>query len=176
MPPTVSTVTTATEYAQELLELCEEAIATTESGAIERAYLSPPSPPWDCEQLTVEITSIGDFPLPTTSTLGGGQRITAAINVLGFRVVVLRDCAPGMDEDGEFPDPDEMAAFAALGHQDVWSIWTRVRTAYIAGDLFEGNCDHLFFDGATALEMSGGMAGYQLLFRAEIAGFANSGS
>lgn len=176
MPPAVSTIETLTEYAQELLDLCDTALADTVGGQIDRVFLSPPAPPWDCEQLSVEVDALGDYPLPTTSTLAGGRRLTAAINVVSFRVVVLRDCVPGITEEGYFPDPAELTASASEGHQDVWAIWTRVRTAYREGDLFEGNCDHLWFDGATALEQSGGFAGYQLMFRAEIAGFGNSGS
>lgn len=176
MPPTVSTIETLTEYADELLTLCNAALADTVGGEIDRSYLSPPTPPWDCEQVTVEVASIGDWPLPTTSTLGSGRRITAALNFIGFRIVVIRDCIPGLDDDGDFPDPDDIRASAIEGHQDVWAIWTRIRTAYIHGDLFEGNCDHLVFDGATALETSGGHGGYQIDLRAEIAGFANSGS
>jgi hypothetical protein len=164
-----------TEYAQELLDLCEAALATTDEGVPSVVYLAVPGPAYDCDQLTVENMGLGDAPLATTSTLGGGRRITAAINFVSFRVKIVR-CVPTIDDSGNPPDPAAVAARAAVLNQDVWSIWTRVRTEQREGTLFGGDCDHLFYDGATAIEEEGGIAGYQIDFRAEIAGFINAGS
>jgi hypothetical protein len=85
-------------------------------------------------------------------------------------------CVPTLDENGNPPSPDDVAAATAVLNMDLWSIWTRVRTEHKAGTLFSGDCGHLFYDGATAIEEEGGVAGYQIDFRADIDGFANAGA
>jgi hypothetical protein len=175
MPPVVSTIDQITLYAQELLELCDQALLATTDGAPDVSYLAHSIPAIDCEQLTVEVLSLGDHPLPATTTLSPGRRLTAAINVVGFRVTIAR-CVPVLDEQGNPPPPDEIQAAAERLHQDLFAIWTRVRTAQKAGELFGGLCDHLFYDGAFPLEESGGYAGYTIDFRVSIDGFANLGT
>lgn len=161
------------EYAQELLDVCEGAVAAV--GEIDRSYIAPPGPAFDCGQLTVEIRSLGDHPLPTSSSLGSGRRLHAAINLVGFRVKVV-GCVPTLDSDGDPPEPADAQAAAFVLNKMVYSIWTRVRTVYKEGEIFGGNCNALFFDGARALDELGGLAGYEIDFRAEIEGFANAGS
>jgi len=176
MPP-ISTLQSLTQYAAELLALCEDALTPTVGGVILRSYLSPGTPAFDCEQLTVDVQSLGDADMTTLSTLGaGGRHITGALNLIGFRVTVVRDCVPTLEEDGDFPDPIDMQAKAVEVQEDVWAIWTRVRTAKMEGTLFDGRCNKLFFDGARALETAGGTAGWEIDFRANIPGFVNSGS
>jgi hypothetical protein len=176
VPPAVSTLQTPTEYADQLLTLCAAAVADAVGGAIDRAYLSPGRPVIDCEQITVSLISLGDAPFATTSSVGGGKRhITGALNLLGFLITVARDCVP-IVEDETLPDPDEINAAAVEVQEDVWSIWTRIRQEQRDGELFGGLCDHLFYDGARALETEGGFAGWEIEFRAEIAGILTSGS
>lgn len=175
MPPVASTIDTLTEYADELLDLCETAVALTDLGAPSATFLASPGPAFDCDQLTVELISLGDAPFASTTVLGPGRRVTAAMNLVGFRIKIVR-CVAMLDEQGNPPTPAAQRAGAVAGHQDVWAIWTAVRTAQREGTLFGGLCDHLFYDGARALDEQGGIAGYEIDFRAEIAGFANSGT
>lgn len=175
MPPVASTITTLTEYARELLELCEASLVATDVGPPPKIYLAPPGPAFDCDQLTVEVISLGDAPFAGTSVLSGGRKITAAMNLIGFRVKIVR-CGPTLDAQGNPPPLADEEDAAIIGHQDVWAIWTGVRTAQFAGTLFGGLCDHVFYDGARAIETLGGISGYEIDFRVEIAGFANSGS
>jgi len=170
-----SDLSTPTTYARQLLELCEDALALTAAGAPTLSYLSTAVPAFDCNQLTVEIISLGDAPFASTSTFATGGKITAAINLIGFRVVVVR-CVASIDESGAPPTVAEIEADADKMHQDVFAIWTRVRTAQHDEELFGGACSHLIYDGAIALETEGGMAAWQIDFRAEIEGFANSGT
>lgn len=173
MPP--STLATLTGYAQELLTLASAAVADTVGGEIDRTFLSPPGPPFDCEQISVEVISLGEAPTAVTTSIGAGRRnLTGALNLVGFRVMVIRDCIPGLDDEGNFPGEGELTAAATTLHEDLFAVWTRVRTAQREGDLFGGKCDHLFYDGASAIETQGSMAGYQIDFRAEIAGFVNN--
>lgn len=164
-----------TEYAQQLLDVCEAALAATDAGVPSRVYLAVPGPPFDCDQLTVETKGLGDAAFATTSTLGGGRRITAALNLVGFTVKIVR-CVPTLDENGNPPDEVESSIAADMLNKDLWSIWTRIRTEQREGTLFNGECGHLFYDGAFAIEEEGGVAGYQIEFRADIDGFINAGS
>lgn len=177
MPPAVSTLQTPTAYANELLDLCATAVAAAAGGPITRQYLSPGRPAADCEQLTVSLISIGDAPMATTSGIGAGYRhLTGALNLLGFLVTIFRDCVPVIDDDFHVPPADEIDAAAVIGQEDVWAIWTAVRQAQVNEELFGGACDHLFFDGAFSLDTEGSLAGWEIQFRAEIAGIAANGA
>lgn len=162
------------EYAQELLDLCADAV-TAASSEPNRVYVAPPGPAFDCDQLTVEVRSLGDHPFPAQSTLGAGRRIHAAINLVGFRVKIV-GCVPTLDEEGNPPSEVDSQAAAFGLNKDLYAIWTRVRTAFKDGTLFSGNCSALFFDGGRALDELGGLAGYEIDFRAELEGFANAGT
>lgn len=174
----MSTITIAslTDYADELAVVAADALADTVGGTIERAGLTAGLPAFDCEQVTVAVISLGDAQQSTLSTLGAGRRhMSGAINLIGFRITVLRDCVSTIDESGDFPAVDEMRADAEKVHQDVWAIWTRIRRLMMSGSLFGGRCSKLFFDGARATATEGGMAGWEIDFRANIPGFANDG-
>ena len=177
MPPAVSTLQTPTVYAQELLDLAATAVASAVGGPISRRYLSPGRPAADCEQLTVTLISIGDAPMAALSSIGAGYRhITGALNLLGFLVTVFRDCVPVIEDTRYVPSAEDINAAGVEAQEDVWAIWTAVRKAQVAEELFGGACDHLFFDGALALETEGSFAGWEIEFRAEIAGIAANGS
>ena len=176
MPPAVTTLTTPTEYAQELLDLCSVALADTVGGPVDREYLSAGRPVLDCEQLTVSVTSLGDASFPAQSVVGAGQRhITGALNLYGFLVTIVR-CVPTIDENGAIPTVGEESDAAAKVHQDLIAIWNAVRQAKRSDDLFGGSCELLFFDGARALDSEGGLGGWEIEFRADISGFPTDGS
>lgn len=164
-----------TEYAQQLLEVCAAALEITDAGPPVMQGVVPVGPAFDCEQLTVEVISIGDAPFAGTSSFATGGKITAAINLPGFRVKIIR-CVHVIAEDGTPPTMAQQSEDAAKVNQDAWAIWTGVRTAQKNGELFGGECDHLLYDGATGIEAEGGMAGWQIDFRAELAGFLNETS
>lgn len=171
-----STLLTPTEYAQELLDLCSDAIAETEGGEIARRYIWTGRPAFDCEQLTVSGVSLGEAPTGALSAMGTGRRhVTGRVNLIGFLVCIVRDCAPQMNGRSA-PDPDALTAHASEIQQDVWAVWTAVYRAMREGTLFGGRCDHLFFDGAQALESSGTLSAWEILFRAEILGIIGGGT
>lgn len=171
------TVESLTAYADELAAAAAAALTDTVGGAIERAGLTAGLPAFDCEQVTVAVISLGDAQQSTLSTLGAGRRhMSGAVNLIGFRITVVRDCIATINERGEFPTIEEMRSDAERVHQDVWAIWTRIRRLMMAGELFGGRCSKLFFDGARATATEGGMAGWEIDFRANIPGFANDGN
>ena len=117
-----------------------------------------PGPPFDCDQLTVETLSLGMLRSRPRACSESGRRITAAINLVGFRVKIVR-CVPTLTRRRIRRPRRTWPLAAAMLNMDVWAIWTRVRTAQREGTLFGGDCGHLFYDGAFAIEEEGGIAG-----------------
>jgi len=175
MPPT--TLQSLTAYADELLAAASSALTTTVGGEIEHAGLVAGSPSFECERLSVEVRSLGDAAMATLSSLGPGSRhIGGAVDLIGFRITVVRDCVATIDDNGDFPTVAEERADAIKMHEDVWAIWTRIRTLMNQGEIFGGRCKKLFFDGARALPIEGETAGWEIDFRVNIPGFSNNGN
>lgn len=169
----MSTLATPKTYADELLEIASDALASTVGGPIEYQFVTVEEVSHDCELLAVTMRTIGDAPFGTGSTLGAGNRhITGALNLYGFRVTVVRACQPQIDEGGNFPSAQEHDDAATISIEDVTAIWNAVRQAWRSGELFGGGCSKLFFDGARALAAAGGLAGWEIDFRTDIDGFA----
>jgi hypothetical protein len=171
-----STLTTPFEYAEELLELCAAAIADTDGGPIDLQYVEWGRPAYDCEELVVSGMGFGEADTRTDTSLGAGKRtVHGRVNLVSFTVTVVR-CAAVMDDNGNSPTKEQTEAKSAEMFAAVWAIWTRVYRAKRDGDLFEGKCMDLFFDGASSVDASGGLYGAEIRFRAEIAGIIASGS
>ncbi len=173
MPP--ATIQTPFQYAEDLLALCLDAVTATAAGAIDRVYVSPGRPAYDCEQLTISLMSVGEAATVAPTSLSPGKRhVTGRVNLLGFLVTVLRDCVPILDGD-RAPEGDAIALSAAEVIEDVWAIWTYLYWAFRRGELLEGTCDSLFMDGARAVETEGTLAGFEIDFRVNIPGILNAG-
>lgn len=173
MTVTQSTITTPTEYAQELLDLANSALSFTTRGSIGRAYLSPGEPALDCETLTVQIAGFSEATTnPTSTFLAPFKRhVFGRVNLIAFRITVARDCIPTSSDNGRRPPlPAELQAAAEDIHEDVWAIWTRVYREMREGNLFGGRCDSLFMTSAEELETSGGVGGYTIDLATNIAG------
>ena len=174
MPP--ATIQTPFAYAEDLLAICEDAVTATSAGAIDRVYVSPGRPVYDCEQLTIFLDSIGEASTATSTSLAVGKRhVTGRVNLLGFVVTVLRDCVPVLEDDGSIPTPENIALSAQEVVEDVWAIWTYLYWAFKRGELLDGICDDLFMDSAQAIDTSGALAGFEVSFRVNIPGIANAG-
>ncbi|MDF2751662.1 MAG: hypothetical protein K0S82_44 [Gaiellaceae bacterium] len=170
-----TTLQSLTAYADELEAAAASALADTIGGAIDHSGLVAGSPSFECERLSVEVRTLGDAALSSLSPLGAGSRhIGGAVDLIGFRITVVRDCVATIGENGEFPTIAEERADAIRVHEDVWAIWTRIRTLINRGEIFGGRCKKLFFDGARALPIEGGTAGWEIDFRVNIPGFANA--
>ena len=173
----VSTLETPFVYAGQLLDVANAAIGDTIGGPIDRVYVSPGRPAFDCEQLTVHLESFGDFiARRCRRRVPGRTHIIGKVNMVGFVVTIVRDCVPTMDDRGNPPSPDDIEAAAEEIAQDVWAVWTGVYNAKREDSLFGGRCDYLFYDGADVLETEGTFAAWELRFRAEIAGIISVGS
>jgi len=170
-----STIQTPFAYAEDLLAVCSDAVTATAAGAIDRVYVSPGRPAYDCEQLTIALISIGEAATAIPTTLAAGKRhVTGRVNLLGFLVTVLRDCVPVLDGD-RAPEGAAIALSAAEVVEDVFAIWSYLYWAFKRGELLGGTCDDLFMDGARAVETEGTLAGFEVEFRVNIPGILNAG-
>ena len=174
------------DLCHELLEACSEALAFTPGGTIDRVYVSPGSPPWDCTQLTVYAGGpvVGDT-APLQPPLQPGHRVddVGQVNLITLVATVIRCCVPMPTTDNQdvwFPPADEIEAVARQTLADVWAIWNHVATRKRNGTLFawpdrpNHQTRECFFDPAFPVNTSGGCAGWQMQFRVQLSGYDTS--
>lgn len=172
----VSTERTVFDYARELLLACQEALATTRGGPIERAYVCPNALSLDCTSLLVIPQTLTLAPAGgavTRGSLGSGHAHQfGRVNQLGFLVVVARECIPATKSrvNPSAPKPEELEGWAWTVSEDVWAIWCLLPRRMKEGALFGGPCMELSLDSATALATSGQIGGWQIALRATIPG------
>lgn len=157
-------------YAQAvaLLNACETLLGTR-SPAV--SFVSPSLPVFDCcPMLAVHVPSLGEaFTSPTQGALVSGHRNTFGRVNLSTLVVSIVRC----DQEkigGALPDVIKKEATAAEVMEDVWTLWNGLYRMLGDGTLFN-DCGERFFDGARAINSSGGCVGYTLTFRVSIPGY-----
>jgi len=172
--PPASTVATAFGYAQELLTLCDTVLTATPQGTIDRQYISPGPPALDCATLCVWVTSFGDDAIASgDARRTGHQHIYGWLNLIGFSIIIVRDCVPvSGPQMGSAPLADDLTAAAETIVADVWAIWDEIPKAMEDDVLFGGRCSELYMDSAVALQTSGQLAGFQIDLRAAIRGIS----
>lgn len=164
----------------EYLEVCRQAVALAPGGPIERCFVSPGPPAWDCpEQLTVHAGGpvIADT-APLQPPLMPGHRIqqTGTLNLVTMTATVLR-CAPVQGEYGEgleVPAESDLDTSARVTLGDVWTIWMHLKTLKKSGVLWAPNERELILDPAVVLNTMGGVAGWQVQVRVGLGGFSTS--
>jgi hypothetical protein len=174
-----ATLKTPYEYATELKDLLEAALAETEEGAVDLAWVDwgrPALPPIECDMLAVSGWSFGESNTIGQPSTSGVRHIHGRVNLVGFLVTVARSCAPGYEDDGTPPTSEAKSAAAERMFDSAWACWTRIYQAKRSDTLFEGKCRELFMDGIRALDTSGTIMAFELEFRAEIYGIIASGT
>jgi len=133
--------------AEELLE-----VVANELDDIDRSYIAPGTPAYDCpNQLTVHVT------IMETVMNRCAARLRAT-----YTITLLRCCAV-LDEDGEPPEPEEMAADAVVVLAEAWHVWSVVAGAACSRSLFDGrDCDDVLVGTMTLIEPQGGVVGWTL--------------
>jgi hypothetical protein len=167
------------DLCDEYLTACVAAVATAPGGEIDRFFVSPGPPAWDCcPQLTVHAggPAEGDT-APLNPPLQPGHRAEVGIvNLVAMTATVIR-CVPTFDEQtGRFPDAASIDAAAQATLGDCWAIWNHLLTLKRAGGIFAGldgdaREREMFLDPAVALNTSGGCAGWQLQIRVQLWGY-----
>jgi len=144
----------------------------TDAGVQARQYVSPNTPSWDCEQLTVNVgtAAVGDT-LPLQPPLQPGLREGAnrAVRVVAFTITSLR-CIPVVGNVGpKLPSPAAISAAAKVIDDDLWAIWNHLATLKRQGLLFPPAKDRvMFFDPAVPLQAQGGIVGWAIQVRPEM--------
>src|SRR4051812_1224440 len=92
--------------AAEWLAACTAALATTDEGAIDRSFVSPGVPAFDCcPQLTVHVGGPAEgATAPLAPPLQPGHRTSIGVVPLVPLTATVIRCIPGMTDSGEFPD------------------------------------------------------------------------
>lgn len=167
------------DLCKEYLGACVEAVALSPGGPIDRAFVAPGNPAWDCcPQLTVHAggPAIADT-APLSPPLQPGHRIAdvGAVHLVTMTATVIR-CSPGVGENGELPTAAELDATSQETLGDLWSIWNHVATLKREGLIFaapDGNAKtrEMFFDPAVALGTQGGCSGWQVQIRVQLGGY-----
>lgn len=165
----------------ELYELCRETLeaanaaltADAPGGGIDRAFVSPGSPAWDCcPQITVHAGgAIEGNTAPLGPMLQPGHRVdqVAVVPLVAMTITVLR-CAPVPEQSGQtvrLPSATSIEATAQKTLGDVWAIWHGLRRAIQDGTLYasESCSREVFFDPASPVNTQGGCAGWQIPLR-----------
>lgn len=163
----------------EYLEACKAGVASTPGGAIDRAYVAPGPPAWDCcPQLTVHAGGPQEADtLPLQPPLGPGERpdVQGSVHLVNMTATVLR-CVPEPEDQGQtviLPSAAALQAAAENTLADVWAIWATVRGLFRAGVLFASDAGRreLFFDPAVPVRPAGGCAGWELQIRVALGGY-----
>lgn len=171
----MSDVATLNSYAEEILAVAADAVATTIGGPIDRAFVSTTRPALDCcPQLTVDLRSFVVEQLsPSTPVAAAGQRSKLRIvYVAGYVVTVVR-CSTAADvSQGGLPATGPIAALALETSEDLWAVWNAVRQKWNDGSGFlDGNCKDLYPDPPTPVNQEGGCVGWELPFRVWVDGY-----
>jgi len=169
-----STVSTLSDYADELLAVSFAALEMTTAGAPERSYVSPALPTFDCcPMLTVVVDSLTEGSTsPTSPTEITARRADfGSIILAGYQIWAIR-CAPVID-NGHLPSPFEIAASALQVQEDGWALWNGIRRAHRHGEIFD-RCIGVHFDEGVAIREQGGCVGWMFRIRAMIPGIPDA--
>lgn len=175
-----STVSTPWEYANQLLEIAQEALDDTFGGPIPsdgegRALVALGGTPIIdcCPWLSVHIAGQGVASTNPQGPLGSGhKKTTKFVPQVSFLVVVAR-CIPGLEKGKKLPSVAALENAARATSEDMWAITDAVRKEDIAGTLFAGACREVEHLGSTPIDPAGGCAGWLIRYRATIEGITS---
>lgn len=162
----------------EYLDAAAAGVATTDAGALNRVYVSPGVPAFDCEQLTVHAggPAEGDtLPLQPPVQPGFRDLGVGSLHLINLTATVVRCIANPQGKQPVIPTAAQLHASAKKVNDDVWAIWNYVRAKHRAGQIFtrpDGQGRPLIFDPAVAVATSGGFAGFQVQIRVQLDGYA----
>lgn len=167
----MSDVATLFDFADELLTVANQALATTVGGAIDRAFVSPTLPALDCcAQLTVDVRSIQfETTSPTNPLPAIGHRATNAL-YLAVLVITVARCAPVVGQN-TLPSIADMETSSRETTEDLWAIWNTLQALKREGLLFGGKCPALYIDPPVPLNAEGGCVGWVVSVRPAIDGY-----
>lgn len=170
-----STVDTLSQYALDVLEVAEEALATTDGGTPDRSYVDAAPPAWDCcPFLNVYVAALAEAPTaPVTPAEATAQRTSFGSIILATYVITAVRCAASIGPDN-LPSVLDLNTVASHVQQDGWALWNGLRHAVACGRLFD-TCTGVHFDGGRPINTQGGCVGWVFQIRAMVPGIPNPG-
>lgn len=177
MTVAVSTVSSMFDLANEYLGALVAAMSTTEAGAPDRSFVSLGSPAWEtsCAQAAVQVLVLTEEGTRDTAPAGQtGRRISRGrVNLVGMVGYAIRciQASQGNNQAYLPPSDDQLTAEAKAAHEDGWAVWNYVTRANLAGNLFNGPCEIVHFDGGAPVTPAGGLGGWQFTMRVELGGY-----
>jgi hypothetical protein len=147
------------------------ALALTEAGAPERAFVSPGAPVFDCcPQLTVHGAQLAEEPTsPEGGALGYAKRVSSVASLYYAIVVTIIRCVATLDGDGNLPSVEDLEEAGRTVNQDVWALWNHLSKEIRTGALSD-KCKGAWRDNITAIPQQGGCGGWTLQWRIPING------
>lgn len=171
MSVVASTVTTLTEYTEQLLTAAEDALATTSEGVPELSYYTLDDPAYDCcPALIVHVTSLQEAltnPIVPAEATALRPKLGGVI-LVSYTITVLR-CAASPGPNGSLPPVDQMMQVAAQVQQDALALWSGITNAFNNGDIFD-RCQGFHRDSLVAVREQGTCVGWAFNLRAMIPG------
>lgn len=154
--------------AEALLNACQDLLGTRSP---EIAFISPGTPVFDCcPMLAVHVPSIGEASTSPLLALDQGHRHNQGrVNLSALVVSIIRCDAESSTNNG-LPNIPAKQATSLEVLQDAWVLWNGLYRMNEDGVLFQG-CGERIFDGARAIDPSGGCVGYLFNFRVSIPGY-----
>lgn len=165
-----STITSLYDAGAQLLAACVDALDLTPAGAPARRYVSDGPVAFDCEQVTVEFTNIGQGDTaPLAPPLQPGRRaLIASLGIIGMQVIATR-CVPILEKNAKAPAVAKITLSAEKVAADGWALWNHLHQAIHDGTLFPG-CQGVIIQPALPINTSGGIGGWILNLRVPLDG------
>jgi hypothetical protein len=166
------------DAAKEYLAAVVAALATTDNPPLNRAFVSPGVPAWDCSQVAVYVgAAVAADTAPLMPPLQPAHRVAAGmlLNMVTLTAVVIRCCVPTPTGEGSnllFPSGESMQEVSDQTNADVWAIWNHLAQMKRAGTLFPPLRREFMFDPAVPTAIAGGCAGWQVQVRVQLGGYA----
>lgn len=160
------------------LQAVVAAMTSTPAGAPDRAYVYPDQAPefyTECSQAVVSIPAlIEEQTSPLSPAPVTGQRFRyGRLNLVTMTGYAIRcvDVSEGNLEPFQPLSDATLNAQSRAMYEDGWALWQTVTELLRTGLLFGGLCSIVHFDLGRPVRPLGGLAGWSLTLRAELAGY-----
>lgn len=142
-------------------------------GAPDRAFVSPGTPVFDCcDQVAIHPPFISFGDTSPAGLAAGKRHIFGAINHVTLLGTATR-CIPSIDDLGRSPSTTALQEAARQLNADAWALHNHLYNLQSSG-LLLSLCDEVFFDGISAVQPSGGCAGWTVTVRAYLDGYTET--
>jgi hypothetical protein len=164
------------DLADEVLSVCEAALALLPAGVPARSYVAHGLPAIDCEQLTVSVFTVPQADTsPRSLPLDRQFKVSkfGSLNLIFLTVQLVR-CYPPVTASGRqqnlAPRVEDLTAFSQLIYADGWQLWNGLQTAKRLG-AFAGTCREFSLDPLLPIQPQGGFAGWAVPIEVQLDGF-----